>query len=143
MQQDAIETLFGGLNMKQIHDKEFTALIGMPAPERYAIFVRRVADWQVVWGLRSEHGWRLMANEDGIEVVPVWPHQRFAEAIADVQKQEQPATISLDDWLNKWLPGMMRDGRQVAVFPIPGQKGIVVSPERLKADLLAECEQYE
>jgi hypothetical protein len=129
--------------MKQMHDKEFSALLGLPAPDRYAVFVSRVADWEEVWSLRTADGWCLMANDDGVELIPVWPHQRFADACADAQKQEKAATISLEDWLNKWLPGMMGDGRHIAVFPVPSGKGIVVSPERLKADLLAECEQYE
>jgi hypothetical protein len=129
--------------MKQVHDKEFSTLLGMPAPERYALFVRRVADWQEVWGLRTENGWCLMANEDGVELIPVWPHQRFADACANIQNQEKAASISLEDWLEKWLPGMIRDGRQVAVFPVPGGKGTVVSPAQLKSDLSAECDQYE
>jgi hypothetical protein len=129
--------------MKQMQDKEFAALIGMPAPDRYALFVRRVADWEEVWSLRTDNGWCLMANEDGVELIPVWPHPRFADACADAQKKEQAAKIPLEDWLDRWLPGMNRDGRQVAVFPVPGGKGIVVSPDRLKSDLLAECEQYE
>lgn len=129
--------------MKQVHDKEFAEMIGMPPPDRYALFVRRVADWKEVWSLRTSDGWCLLATENGTELVPVWPHQRFADACADAQKQEQSVAISLDHWLDKWLPGMIGDGRQVAVFPIPGGKGVVASPERLKADLLAECEQYE
>jgi hypothetical protein len=84
-----------------------------------------------------------MANEDGVELIPVWPHQRFADACANIQNQEKAASISLEDWLEKWLPGMIRDGRQVAVFPVPGGKGTVVSPAQLKSDLSAECDQYE
>lgn len=129
--------------MKQMRDKEFSALLGMPAPERYAVFVRRVADLEEIWSLRDDDGWCLMANDDGIELIPVWPHKRFADACADARKQQKAAAITLEDWLNKWLPGMTRDGRHVAVFPVQGGKGIVVSPERLKADLLAECEPYE
>ncbi len=30
--------------MKQMHSKEFDALLQMPAPDRYALFIRRVAD---------------------------------------------------------------------------------------------------
>src|SRR5262249_19517838 len=127
--------------MKKIHDKEFAALIGMSAPDRYAVFIRRVADWQEIWGLRSDAGWHLTADENGVEVVPVWPHERFAQACAD--NHERAAPIPLADWMEKWLPGLQRDGRQVAVFPLPNGKGVVVSPERLKADLSTECAQYE
>src|SRR4051812_41763518 len=119
--------------MKQVHDKEFAALIEMPAQQRYGVFVRRVADWQEVWGLRTAAGWVLVADENGAELVPVWPHKRFADACADPAKQEYAAAIPLNDWLNKWLPGMNADGRRVAVFPIPSGKGIAVSSEQLKA----------
>lgn len=129
--------------MKKMHDKEFTALLRLPAAERYSLFIRRVADWEEVWSLRTDQGWSLMANDQGVELIPVWPHQRFADACADPQKKELSAAISLNDWLKKWLPGMEKDGRQIAVFPVPDGKGMVVSPARVKADLLIECAQYE
>ena len=93
--------------------------------------------------MRSPDGWVLMADEKEVELVPVWPHKQFADACADAKKQECATEISLDDWLKKWLPGMTKDGRLVAVFPVPSGKGVVVSPEELKTDLLAECEKYE
>jgi hypothetical protein len=128
---------------KQVHDKESSALIGMPAPERYGVFVRRVADFQEVWSLRTSAGYRLMADDDGTEVVPVWPQKRFAEACSADTAQEQAIAIPLDEWLAKWIPGLIKDNRNVAVFPTPSGQGIVVSPARLQSDLVAECEQYE
>ena len=129
--------------MKQIHDKEFAALTGMSAPDRYSVFIDRVADWEEVWSLRSENGWCLMADDSGVEMIPVWPHERFATTFASNNSQEQAASIALHDWLDKWLPGMLKDGRQIAVFPVPSGHGIVVSPARLMADLLAQCEGLE
>ena len=129
--------------MKQMHSKEFDALLQMPAPDRYALFIRRVADWEEVWSLRTEDGWCLVADNDGVQSFPVWPHRQFADACVNAMNKETSAKISLHDWLEKWLPGMMGDGRNVAVFPTPDGQGIVVSPSKLKDDLLAECEQYE
>ena len=129
--------------MKQIHDKEFAALTGMNAPDRYSVFLNRVVDWEEVWSLRSANGWCLMADDSGAEMIPVWPHERFATACASNDSEEQAASISLDDWLDKWLPGILKDGRQVAVFPVPGGHGVIVSPTRLRADLLAQWEDPE
>ena len=84
-----------------------------------------------------------MADNDGVQSFPVWPHRQFADACVNAMNKETSAKISLHDWLEKWLPGMMGDGRNVAVFPTPDGQGIVVSPSQLKDDLLAECEQYE
>ena len=129
--------------MKQVHDKEFESLIAMAAPERYAVFIKRVADWQELWGLRSHTGWTLMADDLGNELVPVWPHNRFADACADENIQEQSKAILLDDWLKAWTPGLIRDNRKVAVFPVTTGQGIVVTPQRLESDLRAACKQYE
>jgi hypothetical protein len=129
--------------MKQMHSKEFDALLQMPAPDRYALFIRRVADWEEVWSLRTDDGWCLVSDDDGVQAFPVWPHQQFADACVNSMDKETSTNISLQDWLDKWLPGMMGDGRKVAVFPTPNGQGIVVSPSQLKDDLLAECEQYE
>lgn len=129
--------------MKQLHDKEFDAILGMTAADRYKLFIERVADWQEIWSLRTDDGWCLMANGDEKELVPVWPHQRFAEACAEASDHEYAAAISLTDWLNKWIPGMSNDGRLVAAFPAPSGKGAVVTPERMQADLLLACEKYE
>jgi len=130
-------------SMKQMHSKEFDALLQLPAPDRYALFIRRVADWEEVWSLRSDDGWCLVSDDDGVEAFPVWPHQQFADACVNSMDKETSAKISLQDWLEKWLPGMMGDGRKVAVFPTPNGQGIVVSPSQLRDDLLAECEPYE
>jgi Protein of unknown function (DUF2750) len=132
-----------GSDMKQIHDKEFAAILGLPAPDRYELFVKRVVDWGAAWSLRTDGGWSLFEDSAGVEMTPVWPHQRFAETCAETQKNERAAMITLDDWLDKWLPGLKADGRHVAVFPVPGGNGILVSPDRLLADLKAECERYE
>ena len=88
-------------------------------------------------------GWCLVSDEDGVQAFPVWPDQQFADACVNSIDKETSAKISLQDWLEKWLPGMMGDGRKVAVFPTPDEQGIVVSPSQLIDDLLAECEQYE
>ena len=129
--------------MKQIHDKEFAALTRMSASDRYSVFLDRVADWEEVWSLRSANGWCLVADASGVEVVPLWPQERFAIACAADDGEEKAASISLEDLLDKWLPGMLKDGRQVAVFPVPGGDGTIVSPSRLRADLLTQCEDYE
>jgi hypothetical protein len=131
------------MSMKHVHDKEFSAVVAMPAPDRYALFVRRVADWQEVWSLRSSAGYSLMADDDGTELMPIWPHKRFAEACAAESTNEQAIAIPLEEWLAKWVPGLIKDNRKVGVFPTPSGKGIVVSPAQLQSDLSAECEQYE
>ena len=100
----------------KMHPKEFERVTGLPNAERYEYFVKRVADWQNIWSLRDAGGWSVAGTDDGREVVPVWPHERFAaECASDQWEGQKPAAISLDDWMNAWLPGLQRDGRLIAV----------------------------
>jgi hypothetical protein len=45
--------------------------------------------------------------------------------------------------MEKWLPGMEKDGIAVAVFPSSEGKGVLVAPARLKKDLEDELSRIE
>ena len=110
-----------------MHDKEFESVTARPADRRSAYFVKKVADWGLVWSLAADDGWVLAGDDEGHECVPVWPHSRFAAAAATGNwAGHEPRSIELATWLERWTPGILRDGRLVAVFPTPEQNGVVV-----------------
>lgn len=128
---------------KEVGPKEVEHVLLLDGSRRYAYWIKQVADWQLVWGLYSD-GWALVADDEGHEAIPVWPHAAFAGACADgAWAGYAPREIELSAWMERWLPGMLADGKQVAVFPTPADKGVVVSPARLREDLEAELELYE
>lgn len=128
----------------QVRDKEFEAVIGLPGPDRYGYFIKRVADTEEVWGLRDDDGWASLGDDSGQVCFPVWPHPRFAEALAtDEWASYRAAAIPLSSWLEDWLPGLEEDGSQIAVFPSPAGQGVVVSCKELEAHLENELEEYE
>jgi hypothetical protein len=129
-----------------INDQQFRAVSALPPAERYGHFVRQVADWQEVWSLRDDEGWRLVADDHGHECVPVWPHERYATVHATgafAGCRAEP--IPLEKWISEWLPGAVERGWKVAVFPVVdgGERGVVVEPALLEADLRAELSSYE
>ena len=127
----------------KMHDKEFQTVLSLPPPQQYAYFVKRVADWGEVWSLFCQRGWVLAGDDEGNELVPVWPHERFAAAcVTGAWSDALPRAIKLADWLERWTPGMIRDGRKVAVFPRPNGKGMPVAPERLKEDIESERARF-
>lgn len=128
----------------KVNDQELKAVLSLSDVDRYRYFVKRVADSEKVWSLRDQHGWVLCGDDTGQELVPVWPHARFAEVCADSARiSDKPAAIDLSEWLEDWTPGIIRDRRQVAVFPGVGMKhAVVVSAARLKSDLEEELSQY-
>ncbi len=126
-----------------MHPKQFGSVTALDAPSRYSYFVRKVADSEEVWGL-YEGGWALMGDDTGNQLLPVWPERDFAESLAQGKWASHTAkAIPLVDFIEKWLPGMEKDGTQLAIFPTPSGKGVIVPPSRLLADLSSEMEQYE
>ena len=125
-------------------DKEFEAVLSLPAQRRYAYLLKRVVDWERIWSLGTEEGWALSSDDEGHELVPVWPHQRFAAACAeDSWGGYEPRAIDLSVWLERWIPGMQRDQRMVCAFPTPGGQSVRVSPDYLENDLEEELTLYE
>jgi hypothetical protein len=124
------------------HEREIQVVSALDGPKRYEYWIKKVADHEEVWSLWDE-GWALLADDSGQEAVPVWPHEEFAQrwAVNDWARY-QPKAIPLEEWLTRWISGMERDGRQVAVFPTESGSGVIVNPQRLKSDLDEELSQY-
>jgi len=125
-----------------MNNKEFEVVKGLPASKRYEYFIKKVADSTEVWGL-SNTTWATAQVDGGGTVIPFWPKQEFAKACAtDEWEKYSPKSIDLKDFLEKWLPGMLRDGYRPAIFYNANDRGVVVDIERLKNDLSEELEKY-
>ena len=130
--------------MKKLNAQEMTGVLEADGPTRYAHFVKQVADWQQVWGLRASDGWVSVSDESGVPAFPVWPHADYARLLAtDDWASASPTAIDVHDWVEEWLPNLSADGSLVAVFPTPLGKGVVVTPERLRDDIAHELSALE
>ncbi len=126
------------------NEKEIEAVLELEGPKRYAHWIKKVADQQEVWSLWHECGWALAGDDAGHELVPVWPHSKYAILSAvGVWADYEAKSIPLEAWLTRWIEGIERDHRLVAVFPTPKDKGVVAEPRRLERDLRKELSQYE
>ncbi|MGS7252889.1 DUF2750 domain-containing protein [Pseudomonas sp. SK] len=125
-----------------MHDKKVLNVSSLSSEERFEFFIRKVADFEVVWGLYDE-GWATAALEGSV-LVPLWPEEEFAKRCAtDEWSDFWPRKISIDDFLYKWLAGMHLDSRLCQVFPVPGDAGVLISPFALEVALREELEKYE
>jgi hypothetical protein len=127
----------------KMNDAQFRAVSALPGVQRYAHFIKRVVDWAEVWILRNAEGWVFAAGDEGPELVPVWPHERYAQACAvGAWEGTTPEAISLKDWIERWTPRIARDGLEVTVFPLPVGPAVRVTPQRLADDLLAYADLW-
>jgi len=87
---------------------------------------------------------RGQVGDELFEVVPVWPAFEYAKLCAtDDWCAAKPTRIDVHEFLESWIPDIIKDKRKIAVFPTPGGQGAMVEPERLKNDLLAELARVE
>lgn len=122
--------------------KEIEAVVNSSAPKRYEYFIKKVADFEEIWGLFSE-GWAIVGDSEGNIKIPFWPKKEFAEiCAAGIWRLYVPKSIPLEDFMSKWLPGMEKDNREAAVFYTNNDVGVSVDVKRLKNDLELELKKY-
>lgn len=126
-----------------MHPEKLRRVIAQSGDERFDYLVRKVADFEEIWGL-TDDSWASCVDDSGQTAVPLWPEADFAAACATGNwAGMRPKPIALADFLNNWIPGMERDNRLVAVFPIPSGKGLFVEADRLAEALEDGKKQYE
>lgn len=127
-----------------LRDEELKAVLSLDGPKRYEYTIKKVADQEQVWSLWKDDGWALTGDSASRELVPVWPHERFASLCATgIWIGYEPKMIAIDVWIERWIPGIENDGRSIAVFPTPEGRGVAVDPRRFETDLRDELSQYE
>ncbi len=121
--------------MTQLTQTQLDAINQMTAEERYDYFISTLLEQKQVWGLSSDSGWLILPDE-GEEHLPVWPHAELAQAWAMGDFADcQPKAITLDEWLDKWLPGMIEDGLLIAACPGTDNDSIIVAADELSDEL--------
>ncbi|WP_043931732.1 DUF2750 domain-containing protein [Bacillus sp. EB01] len=124
-----------------MHKKEIETVFSLPAQKRYEYFIKKVADYEQLWGL-YEGGWAISEDDNGNKLIPFWPKREFAE-LSSIKEWShyQPKKIDLEDFISKWIPGMKRDGLRVSVF-WNNKNSIMMDIDRLLGDLKEELENY-
>ncbi|CAI8865887.1 MULTISPECIES: DUF2750 domain-containing protein [Burkholderia] len=124
------------------HPKKIENVLRLNAQSRCEYFIRKVSDFEVVWSL-FDQGWAT-ACTGAATVAPFWPEEAFAKLCATDEWQGfHPKAIALEDFLERWLPGMANDQRICAVFAAPSDRGTLMSPMDLEKLIRRELEQYE
>lgn len=127
----------------RLSTKEFEAVSSLSPRERLQHFVKRVADWEEVWSLKNHEGWVLAGVPNGQEAAPFWPHPDYARACRTEQWADcEPAAIELRAFIDRWIPGLARDGRAVSVFPVANGRGVIVTADALRLALMEELQAW-
>lgn len=121
--------------------KEFEALLQRPANIRYEYFIKKVVDFEEVWGLYDE-GWATAQDDDGHMLIPFFPKKEFAENCAKKEwKGFRAEAIDLYEFIDRWLVGMKKDEVKPSIFPTE-EDAALVEIDILLRDINSELENY-
>lgn len=106
----------------------------------YDLFISRIQETGMVWGLQAKDGWAVCPSLEfeKTDVFPFWSE----EADAKIHCNEDwaiytPASITLEEFVENWLPGMHEDEVMVGPNWDAEMSGLEVEPadiaERLGA----------
>ncbi|CAM3879564.1 DUF2750 domain-containing protein [Litorimonas haliclonae] len=125
-----------------ISAKQIAAVLKLNAPERYNHFVKKVVDYEEVWGLFSD-GWATTQDDKNNKLVPLWPQQEYAllNATGDWIDFE-PKAILLDEFLDMFVSELQASNYGLSVFYVDGVGGVDIEICQIITDLKAELSKY-
>jgi len=123
--------------MREVVESELQGVLSQDVNRRYIYLLKMVTNEGVLYSLKKDGVSLLMQDESGGELVPLWPAAVFAGRCAVAEWSGAEAYgIKLPSFLDRWVDGLKRDGRRIAIFPTPTNAGAVVEPKRFARDLL-------
>lgn len=124
-------------------NKKIEAVCALSARDRLAYFIRKITDFEALWGC-FENGRIVLGSDKNRQAVPFWPELEFAEDYVKRNKlSAKPKEIELSIFLDRWLPGMEKDGAKIAIFPTTLEERIIIDPSSLRKLIEEEAAQYD
>src|SRR5258708_35821637 len=119
-----------------MHPGKIRNILRHAARDRYDYFVRKVADREELWGLAYADGSWVVSKNDSVTVFPFWPEEEFADIAAKGDwALASPASVSLNDFADNWVPGLEQNREQVGIFWHPDSlEGVDISARDLLND---------
>jgi hypothetical protein len=97
-------------------ENQFPATLGDNEDTNYELFIDQVQQTGLVWGLYGDDGWAICPSVEfeDTEVFPFWSDERYAAALCTEEwKTYAPRSITLEDFMSEWLPGIHEDNAMV------------------------------
>ncbi|HTN33550.1 MAG TPA: DUF2750 domain-containing protein [Marinobacter sp.] len=125
-------------------NEQLTYVLELDGEERYDYFLSAVVEAREIWILINSGNrfLTIVSEDDGDAHVPVWPSSEFAAEYAKGSDDLTPKSISLPDFLKKWVTGLSKDGLDIGVFPGLDKTVWITEPNELKKDLQDELSNF-
>lgn len=127
-----------------MHQKEIENILNLGSFERYKYFIKKIADFEVLYSLKSSQGNFAISETDNQFMLPLWSHKEFAKLnLNSGWENFEIYEISLEELEADIFPFILENNYLINVFPHNHKTGFVVNLEEFKRDLEEELENYQ
>jgi hypothetical protein len=125
-------------------DDQLESILGLSCEERYDYFLSKVGEDKEIWILVNADNQflKIYADDDDFEYLPIWPQSELAINYCKNSTELSPKSISLPEFLEKWVAGLKKDKLEIGVFPGLDSDIWITGPEELKKDLQEELSNF-
>lgn len=127
-----------------MHVKEIETVSSLEPFERYNYFIKKIADFEILYSLKSLEGNFAISETDDKYMFPVWSHKEFAKLNLNKEwRSFEICKISLEELEEEIFYFILENNYLINVFPMNNKTGFVVNLEEFKRDLSIELENYQ
>lgn len=130
--------------MIRITDKEIEAVSSLAPFERYKYFIKRVADTELMYSIKSPEGNWAISEVETFKLFPLWSAREFAEqCLSSGWTGFEIEEIEMDIFEDELLDFIHSQGYLLNVFPVGQHTGFVVDINEFVKDLSEEMKNYQ
>ena len=122
-----------------LDDAEYERVLALSHVKRMRYLMKTIAAQRELWTLVREHEPVVLGEPGAPDALAVFPDERFARDFAEGSDAE-PQHVTVDEWLDSWLPRMRERRQTVALFPLPEGAGGELTTWQFEEDLREELE---
>lgn len=124
---------------QDLSEQEAVELRAKSGASRMVFFIKSIVASGMLCSWGDEEDLLFIEDADGLTVLPVWSHPTFAILEhARRSLNECPVEVTLDRFIEVWLPQLERDGLGIAVFPVENRIAVSLTPAQFRSKIDAE-----
>jgi hypothetical protein len=127
----------------KISNQEIDNVSKLPAVERYSYFVKRVADFEILYSLIDNSNNLALSEIEGRKMLSFWTAPEFATICAIKEWQDYSTKeISLEEFEEEYIDIIELNNYLINIFPTVETTGFVVDVNEFARDLSEEMKKY-
>lgn len=119
---------------------ELSNLLALSCEERFDYCVAQIVEEKEIWILinQDKQFLKIYSEDEAFEYLPIWSSRELAKQYSEDTANLEPKSISLPEFMKRWVPGLMKDNVEIGVFPGSDSTIWITDAEDFQKDLQDE-----